>query len=364
MGTVSPRRRDTPAELGWKRRCPVARRRPGDRSAAPGPKSRSDRPRGPIRRVPRPRVAACAGRPWGRPRHPWDAPSTCQDRAAWHRGDGARSTSPGASGRPGGTGGSRSAPARDTRPGEFPHHERPPGLRDLGPRPASPGPLVALCPQGSSPEQVFTTLQSLLGGQSYEEKTLGCMLIEERPEVRALASPGQVVAWLEDLRGWAEVDSLCQSIFSSEELRGHWAAWRGAIAGLSRSPNSNKRRASLVLLTGPVRQSSDEPARTRHRGRRPGVERAGSPRHKGRLLAPSGPHQAPRRDGGAVCRRPRRGPGPARVAGDPHQAADGTKRGREPGRSGRSEAGSCRSVKGPAGPRRSPTGPGPRPRSP
>lgn len=108
-----------------------------------------------------------------------------------------------------------------------------------------------------SPEQIYRTVQSLLAGLSYEERTLGCMILKEHREVRAQVSPGQVVAWLDDLRGWAEVDSLCQSVFPADELLASWAAWRAAILVLSKSENVNKRRASLVLLTGPVGHSSD-----------------------------------------------------------------------------------------------------------
>jgi 3-methyladenine DNA glycosylase AlkD len=37
-----------------------------------------------------------------------------------------------------------------------------------------------------------------------------------------------------------------------------WPAWRGLIEQLSKDQNINKRRASLVLLNGPVRYSDDE----------------------------------------------------------------------------------------------------------
>jgi 3-methyladenine DNA glycosylase AlkD len=84
------------------------------------------------------------------------------------------------------------------------------------------------------------------------------MIIKLRREVRRQVAPGLVVFWLDDLRGWAEVDSLCQSVFGPDQLLSDWAAWRAAIVSLSKSDNANKRRASLVLLTGPVRQSSDE----------------------------------------------------------------------------------------------------------
>lgn len=64
-----------------------------------------------------------------------------------------------------------------------------------------------------TPEQVLRTVNGLLASPSYEEKTCGCMIIKERQGARRLVAPTQVEAWLDDIRGWAEVDSLCQSMF-------------------------------------------------------------------------------------------------------------------------------------------------------
>jgi 3-methyladenine DNA glycosylase AlkD len=107
-------------------------------------------------------------------------------------------------------------------------------------------------------EQVQRTVLSLLAGVSYEEKALGCIVLQARPDVRARIGPAQVVAWLDDLSGWAEVDSLCQSVFGADELLSDWGSWRAAIVELSKSPNPNKRRASLVLLTKAVGHSEDK----------------------------------------------------------------------------------------------------------
>jgi 3-methyladenine DNA glycosylase AlkD len=110
---------------------------------------------------------------------------------------------------------------------------------------------------GAPTEQVRRTVLSLLAGVSYEEKALGCIVLQGRPDVRASVGPTQVVAWLDDLSGWAEVDSLCQSVFGADELLADWGSWRSAIVELSNSPNPNKRRASLVLLTKAVGHSED-----------------------------------------------------------------------------------------------------------
>ncbi|MGO9198600.1 MAG: DNA alkylation repair protein [Acidimicrobiales bacterium] len=104
---------------------------------------------------------------------------------------------------------------------------------------------------------VLETADSLIAGVSFEEKTMGCMLLRERRDARTELSPAKIERWLETLVGWAEIDSLCQNVFSCEEILADWPAWRALIVRLSKSRNVNQRRASLVLLTGPVRHSSD-----------------------------------------------------------------------------------------------------------
>ena len=59
------------------------------------------------------------------------------------------------------------------------------------------------------------------------------------------------------LNGWAEVDSLCQNAFTAAEMLADWPAWKAQIDRFSTDANINKRRAALVLLTGPVHYSED-----------------------------------------------------------------------------------------------------------
>lgn len=110
--------------------------------------------------------------------------------------------------------------------------------------------------QSSAPE-VLATASSLIAGRSFEEKSLGCMLLQYRGDVRSSVGPDDVERWLEVLVGWAEVDSLCQSVFTAEDLLTDWAGWRALLSRLGNSGSPNKRRASLVILTGPVRKSAD-----------------------------------------------------------------------------------------------------------
>ncbi|MBU0546548.1 DNA alkylation repair protein, partial [Patescibacteria group bacterium] len=56
---------------------------------------------------------------------------------------------------------------------------------------------------------------------------------------------------------WSQVDSLCQSVFSVEDMTENWDKWQKILVSFSKDKNINKRRASLVLLTAPVRQSTN-----------------------------------------------------------------------------------------------------------
>ena len=74
--------------------------------------------------------------------------------------------------------------------------------------------------------------------------------------IRASVKPKDIERWLGKLNGWAEVDSLCQNVFT-DELSNDWPNWQKLIGRLSKSTDINKRRASLVLLTRPVHAFRD-----------------------------------------------------------------------------------------------------------
>jgi 3-methyladenine DNA glycosylase AlkD len=101
-------------------------------------------------------------------------------------------------------------------------------------------------------------VDALFAAGSYDEKSMAAMLIGYAKTHRGLLTPKHIDAWLGHLIGWAEVDSLCQSNFTAEELLLNWPAWHRMLVALSKqSKNISKRRASLVLLTGPVAHSAD-----------------------------------------------------------------------------------------------------------
>ena len=107
-------------------------------------------------------------------------------------------------------------------------------------------------------KDIVELVDSLMRGESHEEKTTASYLLGYRKDARALVSVTQIDTWLDDLVGWAEVDALCQNIFTVEELLKDWSVWERFLIQLSKDKNINKRRASLVFLTGVTSRSGDE----------------------------------------------------------------------------------------------------------
>ena len=99
-------------------------------------------------------------------------------------------------------------------------------------------------------------LDSLYQGKSHEEKTIAPEIIKALPQHRKLIDPSRLDNWLNNLTGWAEIDSTCQSIFTNEILS-NWDSWKKLIQQFNKSKNISKRRASLVLLCKPVRYADD-----------------------------------------------------------------------------------------------------------
>lgn len=108
-------------------------------------------------------------------------------------------------------------------------------------------------------EELVKLLNSIYQqSQSATEKYLGGFLIEYLPKQRKWLSPLLLDDWLENLTGWGQVDSLCQSKFGAKDMLDHWIDWKKMMKKFNYSKNVSKRRASLVLLTRPVRESEDK----------------------------------------------------------------------------------------------------------
>ena len=105
--------------------------------------------------------------------------------------------------------------------------------------------------------QYIKVLDSLYAGETYDEINIAAKLVEYAPKLRYQLDPACLDLWLGNVCGWAEVDVLCQMAFTSKDLLDNWTAWLTILTKLNSDPNIHKRRASLVLLTKPVRQSAD-----------------------------------------------------------------------------------------------------------
>lgn len=107
-------------------------------------------------------------------------------------------------------------------------------------------------------DQVINLLNSLYqNGASYTEIVLGPMILSLCPKTLKNFDPKNLDSWLNYTCGWAEDDVLCQSIFTPDILLSNWTEWQKILKEFNQSPNINKRRASLVLLTKSVHQFND-----------------------------------------------------------------------------------------------------------
>jgi 3-methyladenine DNA glycosylase AlkD len=106
--------------------------------------------------------------------------------------------------------------------------------------------------------ELLAMTDALFRGEAYEEKVLAALLLQSNARIQRQVTPALIDGWLDDLSGWAEIDSLCTGAFWAGLMAADWPVWRGLIEQLAGDPNINKRRAALVLLTAPTRTSDDD----------------------------------------------------------------------------------------------------------
>lgn len=98
-------------------------------------------------------------------------------------------------------------------------------------------------------------LLSLSQGNSFEELSSMGVILELYPEYRNKLETKIVDKLFDNVEGWAEVDVTC--VFRAEDLLANWPEWEKLLKDFSADKNVHKRRASLVLLTLPLRKSSE-----------------------------------------------------------------------------------------------------------
>ncbi len=111
--------------------------------------------------------------------------------------------------------------------------------------------------KASPPEAILATVDSLFAGDAHEEKILAALIVGYSQAARRAATPARLGAWLDSVVGWAEVDALCANAFQAGDFLAPWPLWSAWLRRLAADANIHKRRACLVLLTGPVRRSDD-----------------------------------------------------------------------------------------------------------
>jgi len=70
--------------------------------------------------------------------------------------------------------------------------------------------------------EFLALLDCLFHGKSYEEKVLASILLGCTRAQRSAIGPKQLNARLDHLVGWAEIDSLCASSFTADEMLPDW----------------------------------------------------------------------------------------------------------------------------------------------
>jgi len=109
-----------------------------------------------------------------------------------------------------------------------------------------------------SATEFAAVLTDLLHGESGTEKMLAGMLLDCSAPAQRQFDPALFDGWLEQLEGWAEVDTLCTGPYTVTELPANFATWKKLLTRFSKSTNIQKRRAALVMLCSPLSKSTDE----------------------------------------------------------------------------------------------------------
>jgi len=98
-------------------------------------------------------------------------------------------------------------------------------------------------------------LLSLSLGSSFEELSAMGIILGNYPDFRQQLPTAVVDKLFDHVEGWAETDITCS--FSPEDLLANWPDWQKLLTDFNSDKNIHKRRASLVLLTLPLRDSPD-----------------------------------------------------------------------------------------------------------
>ncbi len=102
--------------------------------------------------------------------------------------------------------------------------------------------------------EVADLLTNLIKSESATEKTMAGILLDNTTPEQRKFDPELFDVWLDHLVGWQEIDSVCTGNYTTTEVPRNWPRWKKLLTKFSKSPNINKRRASIVLLVSPLRR--------------------------------------------------------------------------------------------------------------
>lgn len=109
-----------------------------------------------------------------------------------------------------------------------------------------------------SSHKLFSLIDELYSGKTFEEATFASELVILYPELRKNMDLNNLYIWIGKLHGWAEIDSLCQSTFHADEVLDRWGEWERLLIKLNNDEDNRRRRASLVLLRKTVSEKYDK----------------------------------------------------------------------------------------------------------
>lgn len=101
------------------------------------------------------------------------------------------------------------------------------------------------------------TLSELYQGESIDEGCLAGFMLGHYRQFRNDLPLDVLDAWIGNLEGWREIDTSCQSNYTAKDLLLNWEEWHPFLVDLSQRNKIQHRRASLVFLVKPVRDSDD-----------------------------------------------------------------------------------------------------------
>jgi len=107
-------------------------------------------------------------------------------------------------------------------------------------------------------EQWQSTLSELYQGDSIDECCLAGFMLGQYKQFRNQLPLAVLDSWIGHMEGWREIDTTCQSNYTAKDLLANWDKWETFLIDLSQRETIQHRRASLVLLVKPVRDSVNE----------------------------------------------------------------------------------------------------------